>query len=117
MQTQETTMDNDAQFRRLIGGRLIEGARQVTELPEEDPAFCEEEPLYLTWFALGHAAVLFTLALRLLHSLSPIEQVLIGGCFVALVGFVLAYLVLSRMRKGLARFETVEMRSARRSAR
>jgi hypothetical protein len=43
--------------------RLIEGARQIVRVrAAEEP----DAPLYLTWFALGHAAVLFYLAARAL---------------------------------------------------
>ena len=105
-------MHSDTHFRRLI-----DGARQVTELPEEDAVVSEEGPLYLGWFALGHAAVLFTLALRALCALSPMEQALVWFCSIAVVGFALITLVLARMREGLALAEVVEVRMTRRTSR
>jgi Na+-translocating ferredoxin:NAD+ oxidoreductase RnfA subunit len=97
--------------------RLIACARQVADLPaDEDEAVPQEGPLYLTWFALGHAAVLFYLAARALRALTPIEQTLIWGGGVAVIGFALTYLLLSRMREGLALAETVEVPTKRRGA-
>jgi len=52
----------------------------------------EDGPLYITWFALGHAAVLLYLALHALEIMSPMERGLAGGTTL-LVGLALAFLL------------------------
>jgi len=56
----------------------------------------EDEPLYITWFAMAHAAVLLYLALEVVKAMSPMECGLAGGA-VLLVGLALSFLLRTRM--------------------
>jgi hypothetical protein len=85
---------------------LIASARQIMDLPEEDDMPNEDGPLYITWFALGHAAVLLYLALHALAILSPMERSLAGGT-VLVVGLTLALLLRSKLRTAMAMAEVV----------
>jgi hypothetical protein len=85
---------------------LISSARQIMDIPEEHEMHDEDGPLYLTWFALGHAAVLLYLALHALAILSPMERGLAGGT-VLLVGLALALLLRSKLRTAIAMAEVV----------
>ena len=38
--------------------QLVASARQIMDAPDDDTDGHEDTPLYITWFALGHAAVL-----------------------------------------------------------
>jgi hypothetical protein len=85
---------------------LIASARQIMDLPEEDVMPNEDGPLYITWFALGHAAVLLYLALHALAILSPIERGLAGGT-ILVVGLTSALLLRSKLRTAMAMAEAV----------
>ena len=85
---------------------LVASARQIMDLPEEDAMHEEDGPLYITWFALGHAAVLLYLALHALKIMTPMERVLVGGS-IAIVGLSLALLLRSKVRTALAMAEVV----------
>ena len=85
---------------------LIASARQIMDIPLEDEMNDEEGPLYITWFALGHAAVLLYLALHALTSMSPMERGLIGGTTLV-AGLSLAILLRSKLRTAMAMAEVV----------
>ena len=85
---------------------LVASARQIMDLPEEDAMQDEDGPLYITWFALGHAAVLLYLALHALKILTPMERALVGGS-IAIVGLSLALLLRSKVRTAMAMAEVV----------
>jgi hypothetical protein len=85
---------------------LVASARQIMDIPEEDEMHDEDGPLYITWFALGHAAVLLYLALHLLKVMSPMERGLAGGT-ILLVGLTLALLLRSKLRTAMAMAEVV----------
>jgi len=97
-------MENDRQIYRLVAS-----ARQVMDVPEEGEVFDQDGPLYITWFAFGHAAVLFYLALHALRVMTPLERALVWGV-VALVGFSLAFVLRSKVRSALAMAEVVAPR-------
>jgi hypothetical protein len=90
----------------LPNPELIASARQIMDIPLEDEMQDEEGPLYLTWFALGHAAVLLYLALHALTILSPMERGLAGGTTLV-VGLSLAFLLRSKLRTAMAMAEVV----------
>src|SRR4051794_6949253 len=93
--------------------RLVATARQIADLPAEDDELMPEDmPLYITWFALGHTAVLLYLALHALKIMTPIECSLIGGSIVV-AGLSLAPLLRTKVRTALAMAETVEPASSR----
>ena len=71
MENEETSLDF----------KLIAGARQVVSPPAEDEDAIEEGPLYLTWFALGHVAVLTYLVAHALHSWTAKDQLLLWSGF------------------------------------
>jgi hypothetical protein len=71
---------------------LVASARQIMDIPEEDDMHDEDGPLTITWYALGHAAVLLYLALYALKIMSPMERGLAGGTTL-LVGLTLAFLL------------------------
>jgi hypothetical protein len=85
---------------------LIASARQIMDLPEEDDMPNEDGPLYITWFALGHAAVLLYLALHALAILSPMERGLAGATML-LIGLALALLLRNKLRTAMAMAEVV----------
>jgi hydrogenase-4 membrane subunit HyfE len=85
---------------------LVASARQIMDIPEEDEMQDEEAPLYITWFALGHAAVLLYLALHVLKVMSPMERGLAGGTTL-LVGLTLALLLRSKIRTAMAMADVV----------
>jgi hypothetical protein len=97
---------------------LVASARQIMDLPwdipddDDDEALHQDMPLYITWFALGHAAVLLYLALHVLKFMTPMERTLVGGS-IAVVGLSLALLLRSKVRTALAMAETVEPASGR----
>ena len=96
--------------------RLVATARQIMDRPEDDgEALQEDTPLYITWFALGHAAVLLYLALHALKIMTPMERSLVGGSIVV-VGLSLALLLRAKVRTAMAMAETVEPGSGRRFA-
>jgi len=90
----------------LPNPELIASARQIMDIPEEDEMHDEDGPLYITWFALGHAAVLLYLALHVLKILSPMERGL-AGATVLLVGLALALLLRSKLRAAMAMAQAV----------
>jgi hypothetical protein len=90
----------------LPNPELVASARQIMDIPEEDDMHDEDGPLYITWFALGHAAVLLYLALHALTTMSPIERGLAGGTTL-LVGLTLALLLRSKLRTAMAMAEAV----------
>jgi hypothetical protein len=94
-------MENDRQIHRLIAS-----ARQIMDIPEETESSELDGPLYLTWFALGHAAVLLYLTLRALKIMTPLEQTLVWGA-VIVVGISLSLLLRSKVRTALAMAEAV----------
>ena len=79
----------------LPNAALVASARQIMDIPEEDAMQDEDSPLYITWFALGHAAVLLYLALHALKLVSPMERGLLAGGAL-LVGLTLALLLRAR---------------------
>ena len=85
---------------------LIASARQIMDIPLEDEMHDEEGPLYLTWFALGHAAALLYLAFHALTIMSPMERGLVGGTTL-LVGLSLALMLRSKVRTAVAMAEVV----------
>lgn len=85
---------------------LIASARQIMDIPVEDDFLDEEGPLYVTWFALGHVAVLSYLALYAFKIMSPMERGLAGGT-VLLVGLALALLLKGKVRTALAMAEVM----------
>jgi hydrogenase-4 membrane subunit HyfE len=97
--------------------QLVATARQIMDRPEqeEDEALQEETPLYITWFALGHAAVLLYLALHALKIMTPMERGLAVSSIVV-VGLSLALLLRAKLRTAMAMAETVEPASRRRFA-
>lgn len=94
-------MENERKYRRLIAS-----ARQIMDVPEQDETPEPEDQLYLTWFALGHAAVLLYLGFRALRIMTPLEQALAWSA-VAVVGLSLSFLLRSKVRTALAMAETV----------
>src|SRR5690349_11211921 len=90
----------------LPNPELVASARQIMDIPEEDEMHDEDGPLYITWFALGHAAVLLYLALHALMILSPMQRGLAGGTTV-IVGLALALLLRSKLRTAMAMAEVV----------
>jgi hypothetical protein len=98
---------------------LVASARQIMDvprdIPDDDEVMHEDMPLYMTWFALGHAAVLLYLALHVLKMMTPVERVLVGGS-IAVLGLSLALLLRSKVRTALAIAETVEPASGRLAA-
>jgi hypothetical protein len=92
--------------KELPYAETIASARQIMDLPQEHEMHDEDGPLYLTWFALGHAAVLLYLALHALAILSPMERGLAGGT-VLLIGFALALLLRSKLRTAMAMAEVM----------
>jgi hypothetical protein len=84
---------------------LVASARQIMDIPEEDEMQDEETPLYMTWFVLGHAAVLLYLAGHLLKVMSPMERGLAGTTI--LVGLIVALLLHSKIRTAMAMAEVV----------
>ena len=85
---------------------LIASARQIMDIPLEDEMNDEEGPLYITWFALGHVAVLSYLVLYAFKIMSPMERGLAGGT-VLLIGLALALLLRSKLRTAMAMAEVV----------
>jgi len=85
---------------------LIASARQIMDIPEEDAMHEEEAPLTITWFALGHAAVLLYVALNVLKIMSPMERGLAGGA-VLLLGLVLVLLLRNKLKAAMAMAEVV----------
>jgi hypothetical protein len=85
---------------------LVASARQIMDIPEEDVMHDEDAPLYIIWFALGHAAVLLYLALHALMGMTPMERALAGGS-IAIIGLSLALLLRSKVRTALAMAEVV----------
>jgi hypothetical protein len=85
---------------------LVASARQIMDIPQEDEMHDEDAPLTITWYALGHAAVLLYLALHVLKIMTPVERGLIGGTTL-LVGLSLALLLRSKVRTALAMAEAV----------
>ena len=57
----------------LPNPELIASARQIMDVPPEDDMHDEDGPLYIAWFALGHAAVLLYLAVDDLVELAAVE--------------------------------------------
>jgi len=97
----------------LPNPRLVASARQIMDIPfGEDDEFSQETPLYITWFALGHAAVLIYLAVQGLRLMTPMERGLIAAS-IAVVGFSLALLLRTKVRTALAMAETVAPGSRR----
>jgi hypothetical protein len=94
-------MENDRHYHRLIAS-----ARQIMDVPEQDEISDAEDPLYLNWFALGHAAVLLYLGFRALRIMTPLEQALLWSA-AAIVGLSLAFLLRSKVRTALAMAEAV----------
>jgi hypothetical protein len=94
-------METDRQYHRIVAS-----ARQIMDIPEDDEAREQDGPLYLTWFVLGHAAVLLYLALRALKIMTPLEQTLVWSA-VVVVGFSLSLLLRSKVRTALAMAEAV----------
>ena len=90
----------------LPNPELVASARQIMDIPEEDEMYDEDGPLHITWFALGHAAVLLYLALHALNIMSPVERGLAGGTTL-LVGLALALLLRSKLRTAMAMAEVV----------
>ncbi len=100
--------------------QLVASARQITDLPWDGPWDGDDElhqaiPLYITWFALGHAAVLLYLALHLLKIMTPMERTFTAGA-IAVIGLSLVLLLRSKMRTALAMAESVEPASGRLAA-
>jgi hypothetical protein len=95
---------------------LVASARQITDVPwdmsDDDAALHEDAPLYISWFALGHAAVLLYLALHAMRVLTLIERTLVGGS-VVVIGLSLALLLRAKVRAALAMAESVEPLSGR----
>jgi hypothetical protein len=91
---------------------LIASARQIMDIPDDEAAFDVDPPLYITWFALGHVAVLLYLAMHALKIMTPMERALVGGS-IAIVGLSLALLLRSKVRTALAMAETVAPASGR----
>lgn len=94
---------------------LVASARQIMDAPFDaidDEALQEDAPLYITWFALGHAAVLLYLALHALRVMTPVERSLAVGS-IAVVGLSLALLLRAKVRTALAMAEAVEPCSGR----
>ena len=85
---------------------LIASARQIMDIPEEEDMQDDEGPLTITWFALGHAAVLLYVALNVLKVMSPMERGLAGGT-VLLVGLALVLLLRSKLKTAMAMAEAV----------
>jgi hypothetical protein len=94
-------MENERQIHRLIAS-----ARQIMDAPEETESSEQDGPLYLTWFALGHAAVLLYLALRMLKITAPLEQGLVWSAAI-IVGFSLSLLLRRKVRTAVAMAEAV----------
>jgi hypothetical protein len=90
----------------LPNPKLVASARQIMDIPEEDEMHEEDGPLYITWFALGHAAVLLYLVLHALKVMSPMERGLAGG-MTLLIGLTLALLLRSKMRTATAMAEVI----------
>jgi hypothetical protein len=76
----------------LLNSGRIAAARQVMAVPEEGDMQEEDDPLYITWFAMAHAAVLLYPALASMKALSPTERGLSGGA-ILLVGIALSLLL------------------------
>lgn len=93
---------------------LVASARQIMDVPRDISEDDEHQdmPLYITWFALGHAAVLLYLALHVLKIMTPMERTLVAGT-IAVAGLSLALLLRSKVRTALAMAETVEPASGR----
>jgi uncharacterized protein (DUF983 family) len=92
---------------------LVASARQITDVPwDADDELHQDMPLYITWFALGHAAVLLYLALHVLKIMTPMERTLVTGT-IAVIGLSLALLLRSKVRTALAMAEAVEPASGR----
>ncbi|WP_459859404.1 hypothetical protein [Dongia sp. agr-C8] len=66
----------------------------------------EDGPLTLTWYALGHAAVLLYLALHALANLSPMERGLAAGTLL-LAATAAALLWRDRLRAAIAMAEVL----------
>ena len=96
--------------------QLVASARQIMDAPwdfaDDDEALQQDMPLYIAWFALGHAAILLYLALHALKIMTPVEQALATGA-IAVAGLSLALLLRAKVRTALAMAETVEPVSAR----
>ncbi len=92
--------------RDLPNPTLVACARQIMDIPPEDEMPDEAEPLHITGFALGHAAVLLYLALHVLESMTPTERGLVGGAVMA-IGLALALLIRGKVRTGLAMAQCV----------
>ncbi|MDQ7251460.1 hypothetical protein [Dongia sedimenti] len=86
--------------------RLVASARQIMDAPADDMDLHAETPLYITWFALGHAAVLLYLGLHALKLLTPMERDVVCVSIVA-VGLSLALLLRAKVRTALAMAESV----------
>jgi hypothetical protein len=95
---------------------LVASARQIMDLPRDVPddgeALHQDMPLYITGFALAHAAVLLYLALHVLKIMTPMERTVVAGA-IAVVGLSLALLLRSKVRTALAMAETFEPASDR----
>lgn len=91
--------------------QLVASARQIMDIPMEDDVLNQETPLYITWFALGHAAVLLYLALHALKVMTPMERGLAGS--IAVIGLSLAFLLRAKVRTALAIAETIAPASSR----
>jgi len=85
---------------------LVASARQIMDIPEENEMHDEDGSLTITWYVLGHAAVLLYLALHALTVLSPMERGLACGTTL-LVGLALALLLRGKLRTAMAMAEAV----------
>jgi hypothetical protein len=95
----------------LPNPRLVASARQITDAPEDD-ARGEETPLYISWFAFGHVAVLLYLALHVLKVMTPMERGLVVAS-IAVIGLSLTFLLRAKVRTALAMAEAVAPASRR----
>ncbi len=97
----------------LPNPQLVASARQITDMPwDGDDELQQSIPLYITWFALGHAAVLLYLALHLLRIMTPMERTVVAGA-IAVIGLSLVLLLRSKLRTALAIAEVIEPTSGR----
>lgn len=86
--------------------QLVASARQIMDAPDDDTDGHEDTPLYITWFALGHAAVLLYLGLHALRALTPLERNVVCVSIVVIV-LSLVLLLRAKVRTALAMAESV----------
>ena len=81
--------------------QLIASARQVMDVPDEEP-LAQNGPPALTVFALAHIAVFLYLAIRALLLVTALEKALIWGGTIGLAGLLLSFLFRRKLRMAAA---------------